>query len=194
MKNILIINGNPKENSLSKYLATELKKSFSPFHSCRLTNIRELEFNPDLSDGYDEPKCLEDDLIEFRQHIIWAEHLVILTPVWWGGMPAKLKGLFDRVFLPGFAFTFSNDSIEQTKLLVNKTASLVLTMDSPLALYESLNSPLSTQLKSCILEFSGIQVTSENVISPTFGLSPKLLEITLETVTKDIERVIKEPL
>src|SRR5690349_4935711 len=33
-----------------------------------------------------------------------AEALVLVYPSWWYGMPAMLKGYFDRVWLPGVAF------------------------------------------------------------------------------------------
>src|SRR3984885_5579040 len=33
-----------------------------------------------------------------------AEALVLVYPAWWYGMPAMLKGYFDRVWLPGVAF------------------------------------------------------------------------------------------
>src|SRR5712672_3985536 len=33
-----------------------------------------------------------------------AEALVLCFPTWWYGMPAILKGWFDRVWLPGVAF------------------------------------------------------------------------------------------
>jgi putative NADPH-quinone reductase len=34
-----------------------------------------------------------------------AEALVICAPTWWYGMPAMLKGYFDRVWVPGVAFS-----------------------------------------------------------------------------------------
>lgn len=33
-----------------------------------------------------------------------AQALVICTPTWWYGMPAMLKGYFDRIWVPGVAF------------------------------------------------------------------------------------------
>ena len=37
-----------------------------------------------------------------RSHLdslTWAEHVVLILPMWWGGLPAKTKGLFDRTLL-----------------------------------------------------------------------------------------------
>lgn len=38
------------------------------------------------------------------QRLEWAEALVLVYPVWNFGLPAILKGFFDRVFLPGVSF------------------------------------------------------------------------------------------
>ncbi len=36
----------------------------------------------------------------------WANALVMVYPTWFGAQPAMLKGWFDRVFVPGVAFSF----------------------------------------------------------------------------------------
>jgi putative NADPH-quinone reductase len=38
-----------------------------------------------------------------------AEAIVLVYPAWWYGMPAMLKGYFDRVWLPGVAFDVTPD-------------------------------------------------------------------------------------
>ena len=43
-------------------------------------------------------------LKDAQEAISWAEHLVIVSPLWLGSMPAILKGFFEQVFRPGFAF------------------------------------------------------------------------------------------
>jgi putative NADPH-quinone reductase len=40
---------------------------------------------------------------EAQDTILWAQHLVILYPLWLGDMPALLKALFEQVARPGFA-------------------------------------------------------------------------------------------
>jgi NAD(P)H dehydrogenase (quinone) len=40
----------------------------------------------------------------YVQRLRAAEALVLCFPTWWYGMPAILKGWFDRVWLPGVAF------------------------------------------------------------------------------------------
>jgi putative NADPH-quinone reductase len=40
----------------------------------------------------------------YAERLRAAEALVISAPTWWYGMPAMLKGYFDRVWVPGLAF------------------------------------------------------------------------------------------
>lgn len=47
---------------------------------------------------------LPADVVQEQQKILAADAVVVQFPLWWYGMPAILKGWFDRVFLSGFAF------------------------------------------------------------------------------------------
>ena len=47
---------------------------------------------------------LADDIRREQDALRVADHLVVSFPLWWYGMPAILKGWFDRVFTNGFAF------------------------------------------------------------------------------------------
>ncbi|WP_199921751.1 NAD(P)H-dependent oxidoreductase [Psychromicrobium lacuslunae] len=45
-----------------------------------------------------------EDVAREQQKIIEADALIVQFPLWWYGLPAILKGWFDRVFVSGFAF------------------------------------------------------------------------------------------
>ncbi len=45
------------------------------------------------------------DIVREQQRVARAELMVWIYPIWWGGMPAILKGWFDRVFAYGFAYS-----------------------------------------------------------------------------------------
>ncbi|MEU9099985.1 NAD(P)H-dependent oxidoreductase [Streptomyces sp. NPDC048361] len=47
---------------------------------------------------------LAPDITAEHDKLAWADTLIVQFPLWWYGMPAILKGWFDRVFVRGFAF------------------------------------------------------------------------------------------
>ena len=167
-KKILIINGHPYKESLNFALAEAYKKGAAESGAeIKEINIADLLFNPNLQYGYRKRTELEPDLLESWEKIKWAEHLVFVFPIWWGGMPAMLKGFFDRLFLPGFAFQYRENSVWWDKLLTGKSAHIIATMDTPYWYFRLVyGNPGIQQFKRTILQFSGINPVKVTVFSP----------------------------
>jgi putative NADPH-quinone reductase len=159
MKKILIINGHPNENSFCFGLVASYKKGAAKVGvEVKEIVIGELTFNPNLQQGYHQRADLEPDLLTAWEKIKWAEHLVWVHPVWWGGLPAITKGFIDRLFLPGFAFKYKENSVWWDKLLTGKTAHIITTMDTPTWYYWLVYcNPSVNQLKKTVLEFCGVK-------------------------------------
>lgn len=154
----LIIVGHPDKKSLSHSLADAYEKGAKEKGAevARL-NLGDLSFNPNLKYGYRLTQNLETDLIEAQSQIKWATHLVFIFPVWWSGVPAILKGFIDRVFLPGYAFKFHENSSMQEKLLKGKSGRLIITSDSPVWwLYLNFFHPAVNMMKKGVLDFCGV--------------------------------------
>ncbi|MFW5415763.1 NAD(P)H-dependent oxidoreductase [Nocardiopsis sp. CNT-189] len=47
---------------------------------------------------------LSPDVVAEQEKLAWSDTVVVQFPLWWYGLPAILKGWFDRVFVKGFAF------------------------------------------------------------------------------------------
>jgi NAD(P)H dehydrogenase (quinone) len=47
-----------------------------------------------------------NDVKQEIEKVIWASYIVVVTPYWWGGLPAILKGWFDRVFVAGLMWDY----------------------------------------------------------------------------------------
>jgi len=166
-KRILVLSGSPKGNSFSEQLAQSYAAGATQYHEVRVLKISEMRFNPDLSGGYAQSQDLEEDLVDFQAAIEWAEHLVITTPIWWGTLPAKFKGVFDRAFLPGFAFSYEQGKTLPKKLLKGKTARILMTMDTPTWYYRYFQgAPALKQLKITTLEFCGFKAVRSHMIGP----------------------------
>jgi putative NADPH-quinone reductase len=126
--------------------------------SDRSPEARTLRFDPILRAGFEGVQPLEEDLVAAQDAIRWAEHLVFVYPVWWGTMPALLKGFIDRVFLPGFAFKYRTGSALWDRLLTGRTGELIVTMDSPSWYYRWLaGQPGHRMMKKTVLEFCGVR-------------------------------------
>jgi len=168
MKNILIINGHPDKKSFCYSLAESYKKGTdSKGDECRLVHLIDLKFNPILTYGYRLVSELEPDLVKMQEYILKADHFVFVYPNWWGTFPALLKGFFDRVLLPNFAFKFHDNDQLWDKLLIGKTARIIVTMDTPKLLHWWIyRSAGHLPMKTGILDFCGIKPVKVTAFSP----------------------------
>jgi len=165
--NILIINGHPDPESYCGALSRAYMEGASGSAQVRLLDLSRISFEPSLKYGYRKRTTLEPELEEAQALIRQADHLVFVYPTWWGAMPAILKGFFDRVLLPGFAFSYRNNSPLWDKLLKGKTAHLLVTSDTP-AWYNWLIYRQSGHriMKRNILGFCGIKTVRVTEIGP----------------------------
>lgn len=158
MKKILIINGHPNKNSFSSAIINSYIEGVSTKAKVKTIIISELSFNSNLELGFQKGQELESDLINAQDLIRWADHIVWVFPIWWGSLPSLLKGFIDRVFLPGFAFKYRENSVMWDRLLSGKTAHIIVTMDSPVWYYKYITgNPGINQLKKATLNFCGIK-------------------------------------
>lgn len=159
MKKILIINGHPNSESFNFGIAESYQKgAIASGAQVETITIANLNFNPNLKFGYQKRTDLEPDLLESWEKIKRADHLVWIHPVWWGGLPAITKGFIDRLFLPGMAFQYRENSVWWDKLLKGKTAHIITTLDQPSWYYRFFfGRPSVNQLKKSTLEFCGVK-------------------------------------
>ena len=158
-RKILIINGHPNKNAFNFGITTAYKKGAENSGAeVKEIIIADLKFNPNLQFGYQKRTELEPDLTDAWEKIKWADHLVWVHPVWWGGLPAITKGFIDRLFLPGFSFQYRENSVWWDKLLKGKTAHIITTLDQPSWYYWLVyGRPSVNQLKKSTLEFCGVK-------------------------------------
>ena len=168
MKKVLIIIGHPDKESFNFGLAEAYKKgAIASGADVKEIVLRDLNFSANLQFGYRKRTDLETDLMDAQDKIKWAEHLVWIYPVWWGSVPALLKGFIDRVFLPGFAFQKRENSVWWDKLLKNKTARIISTLDQPAWYYWLIyREPSNNAMKKLTLQFCGINPVRVTTIGP----------------------------
>lgn len=172
-KKILVILGHPSSNSFCGALAERYAQSaLRAGHEVRQLFLGQLDFDPVLREGYQQIQPLEADLRQAQADVLWAEHLTLVYPIWWGGIPALLKGFFDRVFLPGFAFKYREGKAFPDKLLHGRTAHLLVTMDTPPWYYRWVyRMPGLHQIRKTTLAFCGIEPRRTLTFGPILGSS-----------------------
>lgn len=188
--NILVIIGHPDPESYCSALAHAYMEGAKGKATIRTIDLSQISFDPNLKYGYRKRTELEDDLKEAQDLIRCADHLVIVYPTWWGTMPAILKGFFDRVLLPGFAYKYREGSPLWDKLLTGKTAHVIVTMDTP-SWYNRLIYWQAGHLvmKRNILKFCGIKPVKVTEISGVNAAAEEKRREWLEKVKKLGERL-----
>ncbi|WBV53890.1 NAD(P)H-dependent oxidoreductase [Chryseobacterium gambrini] len=184
MKKILIINGHPNKDSFNFGIAKAYQDgALQSGAEVKEIVIADLNFNPNLQFGYQKRMELEPDLVKAWEKIQWADHLVWIHPVWWGGLPAITKGFIDRLFLPGFAFKYRENSVWWDKLLKGKTAHIITTLDQPRLYYRFFfGRPSVNQLRKSVLEFCGVKPVKVTYIGIIKTSDIKQRKIWLEQI------------
>jgi len=76
---------------------------------------------------------VQEDVKNYQEMISWADHLTFVYPMWWGQMPAMLKGFIDRVFANGFAFSYGPEGVKG--FLTDKTVRLIINTSTTNQIY-----------------------------------------------------------
>lgn len=130
-----MIHAHPRADSLSAALRDAAMAGLQAAgHRVELRDLYAERFDPVLSSEergryHDVPANLEgidDHVASLRR----AEALVLVYPTWWYGLPAILKGWFDRVWAPGVAFTLGAGAIEPALTNIRRIV-VVTTYGSP---------------------------------------------------------------
>ncbi|MDI9325544.1 MAG: NAD(P)H-dependent oxidoreductase [Alphaproteobacteria bacterium] len=166
-KKIVIVVANPNTTSFTYALAKAYETAaIAKGHKVSFFSVWDMQFNPILEKGYEVIQPLEKDLLAFQSAVRAADHVVFVYANWWSTMPAKLKGLFDRCWLPGFAFKFIDGTMHP--LLKNKTGRIInICGDQHPFLLRLRIGDYTNELKNGILKDCGMGPVKVSCIGPT---------------------------
>lgn len=177
MKKILVFLGHSDKDSYSGRLAdTYEREARAAGNEVERLNISDLIFDPILHKGYKVIQELEPDLKMVQEKINWADHIVFVYPNWWITMPAVFKGMFDRMWLPGFAFEFDKQTRKLIQRLKGRTSRVIIVAGthSPFTTWWKFGD-YTNEITYGILGFAGIK-TKVTPFGPADRVKPEILE------------------
>lgn len=153
MSSALVIDGHPDARSLTAALARRYAEEHG---DARVLALRDLDFEPSLRFGYRERMELEPDLVGAKRMLREAATVAVFTPLWWGSVPAILKGFFDRALLPQQEYRYTRRGLPEG-LLPADHGRLFLLADTPWYLAPLTGLPAQTHVARGTLKFCGIR-------------------------------------
>jgi putative NADPH-quinone reductase len=183
---VLVLDGHPDTESLCGSLAAIAAEAAEVRGaSVKTLHLSALTFDPNLAGGYKRRQEHEPDLVAFLEALRWCDTFILVHPMWWGAAPAKLKGLFDRVFLPGIAFAYEGTGHFPKKLFEGRTSRVLITTDTPgWYLWLGYRNGWSNVLRRQILDFVGLKVTRIKTIGPIRDATPAKIDKFKEVARK----------
>lgn len=169
---VVIGHPDPAPERLCRQLAAAYAKGAEEAgHAVRTLDVAVLEI-PYLRTKVDfETGTSTGDIASAQETLAWAEHWVILYPLWLGSMPAMLKAFFEQVGRPGFAFRYRDKGFPE-KLMAGRTAHIVVTMGMPALAYRWFFFAHSLRaLKRNILVFIGVKPVRDTIVGGVDGLT-----------------------
>ncbi|GMU42456.1 MAG: NAD(P)H-dependent oxidoreductase [Xanthomonadales bacterium] len=172
MRRICLIQGHPsRDNHFCHALAQAyMDGARTAGHDVREIRVAELDF-PLLRERADWEGAPPPAIAAAQRDFDWAEHLVIVYPLWLGALPALLKAFFEQLLRPGFAF--QGKVGEATHLpLRGRSARTIVTMGMPGIVYRLwYRAHTLRAFERNVLRFVGIKPCRHSVVGQVEGLS-----------------------
>jgi len=133
---VLVVYCHPRADSFSAALRdAAVEGLMTGGHTVEIVDLYADSFDPVLPasqrGAYFEDMGNQSGLEKQIEALRRAEGLLLVYPTWWLGMPAMLKGWFDRTWLPGVAFRLGGGKVLEPLLTRVRRIGVVTTYGSP---------------------------------------------------------------
>jgi len=142
-------------------------------HEVRRIDLAEIDVPLLRSREEFEAGAVPQSLMEAREAVLWAEHVVFIFPLWLGTMPALLKAFLEQIMRPGTAFDYPAGNERFVKTLLNgRSARVIVTMGMPAFVYRLWYMGHGIAgMRRGILNFVGIRPVRETLLGMVEGVS-----------------------
>lgn len=142
---VVIVFNHPYDGSYCNAILANVTKGLQEGqHEIDLIHLDKDHFNPVMTSGdlkaFRDKKPIDPKVIEYKERLEKADHLIFIFPIWWELMPALTKGFIDKVIFPGVAYDYTNKENTRMKPLFDKLqgVTVITTMNTPKWLYSLL--------------------------------------------------------
>jgi NAD(P)H dehydrogenase (quinone) len=173
---ISIIYSNHHSGNFNEVLLNTLIENLSEQgHEIVVRDLYKMDFNPvlktsdfeSISSGNTPP-----DILREQDFVKWSDLMIFVYPLWWGGMPAIMKGYIDRVFSWGFAYKTNGNG--PYPLLTDKKAIVMATMGQSRADYEKgMFQAMNLVNVEGVFGFCGVDVVDQIYFSSIHNVSER---------------------
>ncbi|CAJ0865178.1 hypothetical protein AMST5_01743 [freshwater sediment metagenome] len=119
-----------------------------------------------------------------QETLRWANHWVIVYPLWLGDAPALFKSFIEQTFRPGFALRYREGRLPEG-LLKGKSARVIVTMAMPAFVYRFFFLAHGFRnLKRNVLNYAGVRPVRATLIGSIKSMDRAVAEKWLATVEK----------
>jgi NAD(P)H dehydrogenase (quinone) len=139
---VLIIFNHPYEGSYCNAVLNSVTQGLQRAnHEVDIIHLDKDGFNPVMTaqdlKAFRDKYPIDPKVIEYKNRLEDADHIVFIFPIWWELMPALMKGFIDKVIFPGVAYDYTNATNTKMKPLWTKVkgVTMITTMNTPGVFY-----------------------------------------------------------
>jgi NAD(P)H dehydrogenase (quinone) len=139
---VLIIFNHPYEGSYCNAVLNSVTQGLQRAnHEADIIHLDKDGFNPVMTaqdlKAFRDKYPIDPKVIEYKNRLEDADHIVFIFPIWWELMPALMKGFIDKVIFPGVAYDYTNATNTKMKPLWTKVkgVTMITTMNTPGVFY-----------------------------------------------------------
>jgi len=194
--NTLIVFNHPYGGSFCGAILAAVERGLKTGgHKCRVINLDQDDFDPVMRSkdllafvgagraGEDALDAIDDQVREYKEHLEWAEHLVMIFPIWWMTTPAMTKGFIDKVIFPAIAYDMKDGRLV-SRLSLRKVT-VITTMNTPADIYrEVFGNPLEGSLIKGTFRQIGIENIEWTSLNEVKQVSREQREAWLEEIER----------
>ncbi|HXB44316.1 MAG TPA: NAD(P)H-dependent oxidoreductase [Puia sp.] len=135
MRAVIVFN-HPYDGSFCNAVLCSVTKGLQKGnHSLDLIHLDKEGFNPAMTiedlQAFVDRTPVDPKVIEYKERLENADHLIFIFPIWWELMPAMTKGFIDKVIFPGVAYDYKPNGFMVKRFKNIKSITLITTMNTP---------------------------------------------------------------